>query len=137
MFIKQIASPLAEDEVYLQSIAARMGIAPKIYDVKKGSENWIITMDDLGHTNTLSYIYGEDAEKLPEWIWDEIRFIMNILLDSGIEYVDITPYNFMEVDGKIYVIDFGDARYVRREVPMNWFLKEFLDGHNGWNPDFR
>lgn len=137
MFIKQIASPLAEDEVYLQSIAARMGVAPKIYDVKKGSENWIITMDDLGHTNTLSYIYGEDAEKLPEWIWDEIRFIMNILLDSGIEYVDITPYNFMEVDGKIYVIDFGDARYVRREVPMNWFLKEFLDGHNGWNPDFR
>lgn len=137
MFIKRIAVPLAEDEVYLQSIAALNGFAPRIYDICKDSDNWTVTMDDLGHTNTLSNIYGEDAEKIPDWIWDEIRFIMNVLIDEGIEYVDITSYNFMEVDGKIFVVDFGDAKYIRKGVSMNWFLRDFIDGHNGWNPDFR
>lgn len=137
MFIKQIAFPLAQDEVHLHSVAANLGIAPKIHDILKNEDNWIVTMDDLNSKNTLSNIYGEDSNKIPDWIWDEIRYILNILLDSGVEYIDITSYNFMEVDGKIYVVDFGDAKYVRKEVPTNWFLKDFLDGHNGWNPDFR
>ena len=21
-------------------------------------------------------------------------------------------------------------------IKVNWFLKDFIDGHNGWNPDF-
>ena len=136
MFSKHIPVSIAEDEVCFQKIAAELGISPEIHDIVKGSDIWIVTMDDLNSDNTLSNIYGEDSNKIPDWIWTEIRYILNTLVDYGIEYVDITPYNFMEVDDKIFVIDFGDANYIRKEVPMNWFLKEFLDGYNGWNPDF-
>lgn len=136
MFSKYIPSHTAEDEVHLHSIAADIGLAPKIHNVLKGSDYWIVTMDDLDRNNTLSNIYGEDANKIPEWIWDEIRYILNILLESGIEYIDITSYNFMEVNESIFIIDFGDAKYTKVGAPMNWFLKEFIDGHNGWNPDF-
>jgi tRNA A-37 threonylcarbamoyl transferase component Bud32 len=137
MFIKHIDSRIAEDEVHLHSVAAELGLAPKIHDVVKESDIWIVAMDDLDSLNTLSNIYGDDSNKIPDWIWDEIRYILNTLLDSGIEYVDITSYNFMEVESKIYIIDFGDAKYRRKGGPMNWFLKEFIDGYNGWNPDFR
>jgi len=136
MFYKHIPITIAEDEVFFQTIAADLGISPKIQEVVKESDVWIVTMDDLNSDNTLSNIYGEDPNKIPEWIWTEIRYILNMLLDYGIEYVDITPYNFMEVEDKIFVIDFGDAAYVEEAAPTNWFLKEFLDGHNGWNPDF-
>lgn len=136
MFSKHISVSIAEDEVSFQTIAADIGFSPKIHDVVKGSAVWIVTMDDLNSDNTLSNIYGEDPNKIPEWIWNEIRYILNTLVDHGIEYVDITPYNFMEVDNKIFVIDFGDATYLDDGIPSNWFLKEFLDGYNGWNPDF-
>jgi hypothetical protein len=54
-----------------------------------------------------------------------------------IEYIDITGYNFIEKKGKVYIIDFGDAIYKKKDKEMNWFLSYFLGGHNGWNPDFK
>jgi serine/threonine-protein kinase RIO1 len=54
---------------------------------------------------------------------------------EGIEYPDITPYNFIKVKNKIYIIDFGDAKY--RDKETNWFLTEFMDGENSWNPDYK
>ena len=62
---------------------------------------------------------------------------MQTLYDNeGIEYIDITGYNFIEKDKKIYIIDFGDAQYSKKWKKINWFLEEFLNGHHGWNPDF-
>lgn len=137
MFVKQIDSSVAEDEVDLQIIASLRGVAPKIHTIERGDETWTFEMEDLDCSNTLSNLYGDDESDIPEWIWDEIRNIMQILLEEGVEYQDITSYNFIQKDDKIYVIDFGDARYVSRSREMNWFLKEFMAGHNGWNPDFR
>ena len=57
--------------------------------------------------------------------------------EEGIEYIDITGYNFIEKDNKVYIIDFGDAIYTKSHIEMNWFLSYFLGGHNGWNPDFK
>lgn len=92
-------------------------------------------MEDL-QEECLANTYGEDPEDIPEWIWDEIRRMLTVLLqEEGIEYVDITPYNFIEKDGKVYVIDFGDAKYTSGET--NWFLQEFIDGENSWNPDYK
>ena len=34
-------------------------------------------------------------------------------------------------------IDFGHAKYSKKDVPVNWFLKKFLEGENEFNPDFR
>jgi hypothetical protein len=83
-------------------------------------------------------LYGDDPADIPDWIWEQIRLIIQILYDEeGIEYVDITPYNFMESNRKIYILDFGDARYIpETDEPINWFLEEFLEGTNSWNPDF-
>jgi serine/threonine-protein kinase RIO1 len=83
-------------------------------------------------------MYGEDPKDIPKIVWDQIRVILKILyFDEGIEYIDITGYNFIEKKGKVYIIDFGDAIYTKKNKEMNWFLSYFLGGHNGWNPDFR
>ena len=80
-------------------------------------------------------MYGEDVEKLPNWIWEEIVRILTVLYTcEGIEYVDITPYNFIEVNGKVWIIDFGHAYFTK---PKNWFLRDILKGEKGWNPDFK
>jgi tRNA A-37 threonylcarbamoyl transferase component Bud32 len=71
--------------------------------------------------------YGEDPSKIPKIIWDQIRIILNILYhNEAIEYIDITGYNFIEKDGKVYIIDFGDAKYSKSNIEINWFLKYFL-----------
>jgi tRNA A-37 threonylcarbamoyl transferase component Bud32 len=91
-------------------------------------------MDDLD-AETLFELYGDSPENVPVWIWESIRTMVSTLYEEeGIEYPDITPYNFIEKDSRIYMIDFGDAKY--KEGEPNWFLIEFLDGSNGWNPDF-
>jgi tRNA A-37 threonylcarbamoyl transferase component Bud32 len=92
-------------------------------------------MEDL-EADCLANVYGENPDDIPMWIWDEIRMMVKTLLDEeGIEYLDITPYNFIEKDKRIYMIDFGDAKYVDGET--NWFLQEFIDGENYWNPDYK
>jgi tRNA A-37 threonylcarbamoyl transferase component Bud32 len=124
-----------DKEIELQKIASKYGFAPVIHDVEKNATNYVITMD---HINALCLAdqYGDDPKAIPTWIWKEIHSILLILYEcEGIEYVDITGYNFIQKDKKVYIIDFGDARY-KTDKPMNWFLKEFLDGDYGWNPDF-
>ena len=86
----------------------------------------------------LAYKYGEEPKHISNEIWIQIFNIISILYErEGIEYIDITPYNFIEKKGKVYIIDFGDASYVKKDKEINWFLKEFMDGTKEWNPDFK
>jgi len=124
-------------EIELQKIASSYGFAPKIIDVNIGTNSCKINMEDLGKENTLVEIYGEHAENVPENIWGQIRSILGILYyRENIEYVDITPYNFMLIDNKVYIIDFGHA--IKREIDdeLNYFLEDFLNGVNEWNGEF-
>ena len=132
-----------EREIEMQELASKYGFAPKIinskitYDKKSDSYFGIIVMENLDTMN-IADKYGESASNIPKIIWDQIRIIIKILhQEEGIEYIDITGYNFIEKNDKVYIIDFGDAIYSKPLVEINWFLKEFLDGHNGWNPDFK
>jgi len=77
---------------------------------------------------------------LPQEILKEImKEIYNILYrlyhECDIEYVDVTPYNFIEYNGKVWVIDFGDAKAVKK----NWYLQEVFENELilTWNPDYR
>ena len=128
MFTKVISSPL---EAELQEIASTYGFAPKIHRI----DGNVVQMDAVGGL-CLADQYSDDPKKIPKRIWQEIHRILSILFErEGIEYIDITSYNFIEdTEGKIWIIDFGHAYYTKGEV--NWFLKEFLDGEFGWNPDF-
>jgi tRNA A-37 threonylcarbamoyl transferase component Bud32 len=132
-----------EREIEIQEIASKYGFAPKItsskitYDKKTDKFMGIIIMENLNEM-CIADKYGEDPSKIPTIIWDQIRVIIKILYyDEAIEYIDITGYNFIEKNGKVYIIDFGDAKYSKPDVEINWFLKYFLEGHNGWNPDFK
>lgn len=124
-----------DKEIELQKIAAKYGFAPNIHEVKKFPDRYELVMDKIDAL-CLADQYGDDPKSIPKRIWQEIHNILIILFErEGIEYIDITGYNFIELDNKVYIIDFGDARY-KKEGKINWFLKEFLDGDYGWNPDF-
>lgn len=131
MWTKQVSPETIDNEIELQTIASKYNICPKILSVTESS----ITMEKVnGHT--LFELYEDDPENVPLWIWDEIRkIVLTLYEEEGIEYIDISPFNFMKLNDKIIVIDFGDAKYVGDEP--DWFLLEFLDGTNMWNPDFK
>lgn len=134
MFVK-VVSEDADNEVELQKIASSYGFSPRVLSHNKLEDSSFIMMEDL-EAECLADVYGENPDNIPLWIWDEIRSMVTALFNQeGIEYVDITPYNFIEKDNRIYMIDFGDAKYTNGEV--NWFLSEFLDGENSWNPDYK
>jgi tRNA A-37 threonylcarbamoyl transferase component Bud32 len=135
MFIKRVSKETSDNEAELQRIASNYGFSPKVISVTKIDDACFITMEDL-EAECLADVYGEDAKDIPKWIWDEIRSMVTTLMnEEGIEYVDITPYNFIEKDNRVYMIDFGDAKYT--DGCPNWFLSEFLDGENSWNPDYK
>lgn len=130
-------------EIEMQEISAKYGFSPKI--ISSNITHADINNKYIGHITMekidemcLADKYGEDPNNIPKLIWDQIRTIVRILYnEEGIEYIDITGYNFIEKKGKVYIIDFGDAIYTKKDREINWFLSYFLGGHNGWNPDFR
>jgi len=130
MFTKVIASPL---EIELQEIASKYDFAPRIERID-GNIVQMASIDGL----CLADLYTDNPAKIPKWIWHEIYRILSILFErEGIEYIDITSYNFMlDKNDKLWIIDFGDAYYTCETKSVNWFLKEFLDGEFTWNPDF-
>jgi tRNA A-37 threonylcarbamoyl transferase component Bud32 len=81
--------------------------------------------------------YGEKSSDIPVHIFEKIRKIIQILYCAQIEYPDITGYNFIEnkTNGKITIIDFEHARCCNKPI-QNKFIKKFIRGFNGWNPEF-
>jgi len=135
MFIKEVELETSENEIELQTIASKYGFSPKIISTTNADKKCFIVMEDL-EEESLGDVYGEDPTKIPEWIWNQIRVMITTLLEEeGIEYCDINPYNFIKKDNRVYMIDFGDAKYKNGEI--NWFLQEFIDGENSWNPDYK
>jgi len=135
MFIKEVSADTSANEVELQKVGASYGFSPKIISDTVIDSTCFISMEDL-EAESIGDVYGEDPSKIPLWIWNEIRTMITTLLEEEcIEYRDINPYNFIERDNRVYIIDYGDAKYVDGEI--NWFLREFIDGENSWNPDYK
>jgi len=136
LFTKLNVKPL---EIELQRLVAeKYHFSPQILSVDGST----VTMEKI-NGNSLFELYGDNPRHVPDWIWDEIHRILAILYErEGIEYIDITSFNFMvNVDSKsVYIIDFGHATYTivgKDERPSNWFLKEALEGAREYNPDFK
>jgi tRNA A-37 threonylcarbamoyl transferase component Bud32 len=125
-------------EIQIQKVASSYGFTPKIINVNKDDTNYYIQMENLNRL-CLADIYGEEPPDLPEHFWNQMRCIVKLLyVREGIEYIDITPYNFIDIDDKIYLIDFGHARWKTSIRPINWFLKKFIGSEiNEYNPDFK
>ena len=86
-------------------------------------------------TMSLSDYYGETADKISDELFSKIRKIIQTLYDHDVLYVDITGYNFIENDNKLWIIDFGHATY-NYPRKTDEFVERLLEGHNGWNPEF-
>jgi tRNA A-37 threonylcarbamoyl transferase component Bud32 len=126
-----------ELEIELQKVASQYNFCPKIIDIDYRENECVIKMENLNE-DCIANKYGEEPKHISSELWDQIHKIIAILYErEGIEYVDITPYNFIEKEGKVYIIDFGDAYYRTKDKKINWFLEEFLGGLNEWNPDFK
>jgi tRNA A-37 threonylcarbamoyl transferase component Bud32 len=86
-------------------------------------------------TMSLSDYYGETAGHISDDLFAKIRNIIQTLYDHDILYIDITGYNFIENDNKLWIIDFEHATY-NHPRRTDEFVEKFLEGHNGWNPEF-
>ena len=112
---------------YVYNLKLEKVNVPKIISYDKQKE--IMVMHKINALN-LSDMFGEKSSDIDEYYFDEIRTIIKTLSDNGIEYPDITGYNFIEYDNKIWIIDFEHA-HIR-----DTFVDKFIQGRNKWNPRF-
>lgn len=123
-------------EVRLQTIASSMGVSPAILSTDYAT---YIHMEKAGPM-CIADKYGEDIEHLSDWIKEEIvEHLWTLYSCCNIQYIDITPYNFIEQDGRIWVIDFGDAFRNKPKTKLHPFLKSIFDSWKltKWNPEFK
>ena len=85
---------------------------------------------------SISDMYGDDFSKIPNYISEQIRDIIATLYQYGLEYPDITGYNFIEYQNKVWIIDFGHAQFNNDKDTYDPFILEFINGTNSWNPRF-
>ena len=105
---------------------------PKIKSYNKKTKQ--MKMVRVGAMSVSDY-YGETAEHISDELFARIRNIIQTLYDHDILYIDITGYNFIENNNKLWIIDFEHATY-NYPKKTDEFVKKFLEGHNGWNPEF-
>jgi len=90
------------------------------------------------HQCSVADYYGDSDSETPDEVYIQIRKIIGDLLMAGISYPDITGYNFIEDNnGKVWIIDFGHAEVKAPNKMVDTFITKFLNGHNGWNPEFK
>ena len=112
---------------YVYNLKLEKVNVPKIISYDKEKE--IMIMNKIDALN-LSDMFGEKSSDIDEYYFDEIRTIIKTLSDNGIEYPDITGYNFIEHANKIWIIDFEHAHI------CDTFVNKFIQGRNKWNPRF-
>jgi hypothetical protein len=83
----------------------------------------------------ISDFYGENASDISEDLFDKIREIIKKLANHYIEYPDITGYNFIEYNNKLWIIDFEHSKIIKNDLDS--FVQKFINGSNEWNPNFR
>lgn len=139
---EKISSDSVELEAELQQISNKYGFSPKVLDIIYENDKATINMEYINE-KCLYYKYGKHEEDIPNFIWEQIRDKLKILYEEeGIQYTDITPYNFIEKNGEVYIIDFGHADYTyegegdEEDDEIDEFLKDFLEGANEWNYDY-
>ena len=95
-----------------------------------------LIMEKIPELN-ISDTYGEEPENVPEYVFDRIRIIIKNLYENDVIYPDITGYNFIEWNEKIWIIDFGDAYHKDGNHRHDPFVRKFIKGYNGWNPYYK
>ena len=108
--------------------------SPKIvnYDAQKQ----VMVMEKIGNMSVSDY-YDEYAKGVPKPLMKKIQQIVKTLYDNNIVYPDITGYNFIEFDGKVWIIDFEHAQFKPLVEELDEHVELFINGLHEWNPQFR
>ena len=136
---KYVGNLLTEDirrEVHLQRLASSMEVSPKIIH---SDYQTVIHMEDVS-AMCIADVYGDELSMIPDWIQEQIvEHLWTLYSCCQIQYVDITPYNFIERNGRVWVIDFGHAYRNRPKAKLHPFLKRIFDTWklSQWNPEFK
>jgi tRNA A-37 threonylcarbamoyl transferase component Bud32 len=104
---------------------------PKIISYDKNTKQ--MKMVRVGIMN-VSDFYGANAIDISEELFAKVREVIQTLYDNNILYIDITGYNFIESENKLWIIDFEHAKFNAKQ--KNKFVERFLEGANEWNPEF-
>lgn len=113
-----------KEEYYIQKLASKAKIAPKIYDFSDGSgsnkEKYIVMERMENHLFRNKMIPTKSQQ-------NEILSLFKKLDKAKIFYGDPNVLNFMVKNKKIYIIDYGFSKIID---------KKFIEKH-GENPNFR
>ena len=105
---------------------------PQIIDYNRETQTLI--MERIPYMCIADY-YGDDIDDVPDSIIQKIRRIIQDLYSINIEYTDITGYNFIQYNNKVWIIDFGHATEVNGKE-KDPFVNKFINGLKSWNPLF-
>jgi tRNA A-37 threonylcarbamoyl transferase component Bud32 len=125
-------------EVTLQKVAAKYGLSPKVIATDNKT---YIEMEHLGEM-TVDDEHGQNIDDIPPKIlsgmWSSLYTLYHV---CGIEYLDVWPRNFIEKGGRVWIIDFGDARELtyKENEEEDDYLAGILEAGTitHWNPDFK
>ena len=134
----------SEHDMYQYVVSLGIVNIPRL--VTYDTERKIMTTELIESLNVAD-MYTDDPTMVPDYIWQLIVLTIVTLRSNGIIYPDITGYNFIYHDEKLWIIDFEHA--VCEESPaasyrMNQhadFIDEFCNWTPGmskkWNPYFK
>ena len=138
-YIKQNVS---HREYFMQQFVYKLNIVNVPQIIYYNEMTHTMTMKRVG-TNNLSHIYGEEATDVPDEIFDDVAIIVRKLVLHGIEFPDLTGYNFVEDESgsgggsKIWIIDFEHAKFSPPQDITNKHIRSICNGTKRWNPDFK
>lgn len=132
--LKFIKDNVQWSEYYIQRIVYDQGVVntPFIYEYNHDTKQ--MTMQKIPQM-CIADMYGDKDTDIPLYLWKTIRDIFIKIRAIGINYPDITPYNFIECGKQVWIIDFGHASIRTKDTEE--FMLKFIGGYNGWNPEYR
>jgi tRNA A-37 threonylcarbamoyl transferase component Bud32 len=130
-YIKKDVS-LKEYEMHKHVHSLGIVNTPKILAYDRDSK--VMIMEKVNYMNVSDY-YGEKETDISPELFKKIRQIIQTLYDNNIVYPDITGYNFIEFDKRIWIIDFEHSNF--KPLLKDEFVVKFINGLNKWNPRFK
>ena len=123
-------------EYFMQKYVHKLNIVNVPEIIEYNDESKVMVMYKIGNHN-LSDHYGDKATDVPKELFDQVVKIVRNLVLHGIEYPDLTGYNFIEdCEGKVGIIDFEHSSMMTSCQVNNIHIQNSCNGYKVWNPDF-
>ena len=124
-------------EYFMQQYVYQLNIVNVPQIIYYDEKNKIMIMKKVEGMN-LSDQYGDNANDIPNEIFEQVVKIVRNLVLHNIEYPDLTGYNFIEdTNGKVWIIDFGHSKMMSSNQIHNIHIQNICNGDKKWNPDFK